>query len=340
MISRNILKADRYLLLDKVRGALCGLAIGDSMGDAARCKKKKKNYGFTTDFNQGASWSTDDTEFALMVVETILQCKGDFTERDVEQMWFKHVIAEDKLDRGGLSEMEACENLKRGLHAPDSGKFNPYNHSDGAAMRSGPIGIFCAGQVGRAKRLAEIDGSISHEREGIWGAQAVACAVAMAMVDAPMEQIFQEVLHIAPENSWFTYKLCRAYEIVEKADSDIADSWMKLHNELNCTDRAAAPEAVPAVFACLKLEHSSFRKGLLLAANYGRDADTIGAATGAILGAKFGASAIPSNWLQKTRYPSGTCLKFAKGIDLFKKADEITDLIISDTYSEENKYAE
>ena len=38
-----------------------------------------RDYGFTTDFNKGASWSTDDTEFALLVAETILEKGGDFT---------------------------------------------------------------------------------------------------------------------------------------------------------------------------------------------------------------------------------------------------------------------
>lgn len=334
MITRKELQGNPEALENKVRGAICGLAIGDSFGDAARALDNQKNYGFTTDFNKGASWSTDDTEFALMVAETVIHFGGDFSEADVEHMWLKHVATEDELKRGGYSEMEACANLRRGLHAPESGRFNPFNHSDGAAMRTGPIGVFCAGQPERAKRLAEIDATISHDRDGIWGAQSVAVAVSLAMIDCPMEQILDTVLETAPEGSWLKYKYERAFAIVEEAKRDIALAWMKLHDELNCTSRAAAPEALPGVFSCLKMEHSSFRSGMLLAANYSRDADTIGAVAGVILGAKFGADAIPDKWIEKTRYPSGTCLKFTKGMDLFETARKLTQLIIKDTFEE------
>ena len=194
MITRQQLVKDRELLTDKAVGALCGLAIGDSLGDAARMPENQRDYGFTTDFNKGASWSTDDTEFALLVAETILEKRGDFTSQDVVEMWLKHVATEDELKRGGVSEVEACNNLRRGIRPPQSGKFNPYHQSDGAAMRSGPIGIYCAGDPEKAVWLAKEDAQVSHYEDGIWGAQAVAAAVAMAMVDASMEEIWNQVL--------------------------------------------------------------------------------------------------------------------------------------------------
>ena len=66
---------------------------------------------------------------------------------------------------------------------------------------------------------------------------------------------------------------------------------------------------------------------MTLAANFGRDADTIGAVCGAILGAKYGVSAIPADWVEKTRYPSGTCLQFTKGIDLIEIGERLAELI-------------
>ena len=69
-------------------------------------------------------------------------------------------------------------------------------------------------------------------------------------------------------------------------------------------------------------------KGVIVASNFGRDADTIGAIAGAILGAKYGAHNIPENWIEKTRFPSGTCLQFTKGIDIKDYAEKITDIIL------------
>ncbi|MCR1842253.1 ADP-ribosylglycohydrolase family protein [Murimonas intestini] len=327
MITRQQLLADRELLTDKATGALCGLAIGDSFGDAARMPENQRDYGFTTDFNKGASWSTDDTEFALLVAETIISRGGDFTSEDVVEMWLKHVATEDELKRGGVSEVEACNNLRRGLRPPLSGKFNPYHQSDGAAMRSGPIGIYCAGDPEKAAHLAETDASVSHYNDGIWGAQAVAAAVSLAMVDASTDEIWDAVLKTAPEGSWFREALLRADRIIKEAKGSIADAWMPLHNELFSTHRSTVAEALPEVFGCLRLESSSFKSGLLLAANFGRDADTIGAVAGAVLGARYGAKSIPERWLEKTRYPSGTCLKFTKGIDIFQYAQRIAELM-------------
>lgn len=327
MRSREELIRDRALARDKAKGSLCGLAIGDSFGDAARKPDFQRDYGITTDFQRGATWSTDDTEFALLTALNLIRTKGSFTSEDVVSLWLAHVATQDELKRGGVSEVEACSNLRKGIRPPDSGRFNPYCMSDGAAMRSGPIGIVCAGDPDRAAYLAEVDARVSHDRDGVWGAQAVAVAVSLAMADASMDEILDAVLRTAPEDSWFRAALERAFAIVDGAGGRIADAWMPLHDQLFSTHRSTVAEALPEVFGCLKLEHSSFKSGLILASNFGRDADTIGAVAGAVLGAKYGAKTIPEHWLAKTRYPSGTCLAFAKGIDLFEYADKLAELI-------------
>lgn len=327
MITREDLIQNKNLALDKAIGSLSGLAIGDSFGDAARGADNQRDYGITTDFNKGASWSTDDTEFALMTAKLLIEHEGNFTSDDVVNMWFKYVATEDELKRGGVSEVEACSNLRRGLRPPQSGMYNAYYMSDGAAMRSGPIGIVCAGDPERAADLAYRDACVSHYREGIWGAQAVAVAVSLAMVDADMEDIMEAIFKIAPPDSWFYETLNRAMNIVKEADGDIANAWMPLHNELFSTHRSTVAEALPEVFGCLMLENKSFKSGLILAGNFGRDADTIGAIAGAVLGAKYGAKNIPDKWKEKTRYPSGTCLSFTKGIDIFEYAEKLAALI-------------
>ena len=75
--------------------------------------------------------------------------------------------------------------------------------------------------------------------------------------------------------------------------------------------------------------HDDFRTGVTCAGNFGRDADTIGAICGAILGAKYGYHTIPPVWAEKPRYPTGTCLLFTKGMDIRAVADQLTDVAIS-----------
>ncbi|WP_085832946.1 ADP-ribosylglycohydrolase family protein [Clostridium merdae] len=327
MITRSELAGNPAKAFDKAYGALSGLAIGDSLGDAARKPENRANYGITTDFNKGASWSTDDTEFALLTAKTLIGCSGNLTSEIVVDAWLEDVAVQDEFKRGGASEIEAANNLRKGIRPPFSGKYNAFHMSDGSAMRIGPVGIICAGDPERASAMAEIDASVSHYRDGIWGAQAVAVAVSLAMVDATMDEIFSAVMKVIPEESWFFRAMNRAFEIVDDANGSIMDAWMPLHDELYTSSWATTAEALPSAFACLRMRNETFREGVVLAANFARDADTIGAVAGAILGAKYGASSIPPHWVEKTRYPTGTCLQFTNGLDIKEMAGELAKLI-------------
>ncbi|ACL69223.1 ADP-ribosylglycohydrolase family protein [Halothermothrix orenii] len=326
MFNINEFKKDDDLKFDRALGAMIGLAIGDSFGDASRTEKNHKRFGITMDFDEGASWSTDDTEFALLTAHTLIEVQGNLTIESVKESWQKYVIPQDELYRGGSSEIEAAVNIKRGINPPESGRFNAYNISDGAAMRVTPIGIVCAGDPEKAARMAEVDACISHWRDGIWGAQAVAAAIAMAMVGASVDEIISAAYKVIPEDSWFKYAFKKALRIVESSNS-IEEAWTPLHTELWSTYKAAVPEAISQAFALFKLSEGDFRKGVIYAGNFGRDADTIGAIVGALNGALNGAEEIPERWKEKTRYPTGTCLAFTEGMDVVKISKKLAELI-------------
>jgi ADP-ribosylglycohydrolase len=327
MLSRSDLINNKELANDKALGAISGLAIGDSFGDASRKQDNQLSYGITTDFNKGASWSTDDTEFSLLTAKILIDCKGNLTSDEVVKGWMENVATQDEFPRGGASEIEAARNLRRGLKPPFSGKYNSYYNSDGAAMRIAPIGIICAGDPKKAAAMAEIDASVSHFREGIWGAQAVAAAVSVAMVDGTIDEIIEAARKVIPEDSWLYYSITKALQIVDDANGEIMDAWMTLHDELWTSYKATVPEAIAEAFGVLKLVNKDFRTGVVIAGNFGRDADTIGAIVGSILGAKYGASQMPERWIEKTRYPSGTCLGFTKGIDIKEVGKKLSELI-------------
>ena len=56
-------------------------------------------------------------------------------------------------------------------------------------------------------------------------------------------------------------------------------------------------ETVPAAFALATLAGGDLRRGVELAANFGRDTDTIASMTGALCGAVGGPDAIPETWI-------------------------------------------
>jgi len=311
---------------NRAAGCLIGLAIGDAFGDAARDPENQFLYGITMDFPEKPTGSTDDTEFALLTAEILLHSQGNPTREDVTEAWKSHVLVQDELTRGGASEREAAANIRRGLLPPESGKFNTYASSDGAAMRSSPAGIVAAGDPNRAAQLAERDAEISHWGDGIWGAQAVAAAVSVAMAGGSTEEIFAAGMQQAPEGSWLAHNFKQAVQIMEKYDHDLDAAWMELHQALRGEYKASVPEAVVSAFSVFLLTKGDFRNGIIYSGNWGRDSDTIGAVVGALAGASVGLGAIPDKWVERVRQPSGTCLQFTADLDIVDVAHRLAEL--------------
>ena len=311
---------------DRAAGCFIGLAVGDALGDAARDPDNQFLYGITLDFPEKPTGSTDDTEFALLTAEILLHSDGNPERNDVVAAWREHVLVEDELQRGGASEREAAANLRRGMLPPQSGQFNSYAVSDGAAMRAAPIGIVAAGDPDRAASIAAIDAEISHHGEGIWGAQAVAAAVAVAMAGGGVEEVFAEGMRRAPEGSWLAHNFKSALSLMNEHNRDLHAVWMPLHQLLRSENKAAVPEAVVSAFAVYLLTGGDFRDGIVYAGNFGRDSDTIGAITGALSGAGCGLGGILEEWVSRVRQPSGTCLGFAADRDIVEVARELASL--------------
>jgi ADP-ribosylglycohydrolase len=326
MRTRNDLMKDKTLLHDRARASLVGHAIGDSFGDIARSPDYHLQYGITMDFSEKPAPGTDDTEFALLAAQTLIKAKGKLTDADVLESWRTHVLPLSELKRGGASEREAAANIRRGVLPPLSGVYNSHYMSDGAAMRVTPIGIACSGDPERAVYLADIEARISHSRDGLWSAQAVAAAVAVAMVGASVDEICQTAINATPKESWIRFTLTKALSISE-ARKTIEDAWKPLHDALWTEYKSVAPEAVASAMAILKLTNGDFKRGIIYSGNFGRDADTISAIVGAISGAMNGMSSIPPVWIDKVRITTGVCLPFTKGMDLFDVATQLADLI-------------
>ena len=326
MITKNELMNDSELLSDRACASLVGHAIGDSFGDIARSPDYHLQYGITMDFSEKPAPGTDDTEFALLTAQTLIKAKGNLTDADVLEAWKTHVLPLSELKRGGASEREAAANIRRNVLPPFSGIYNSHHMSDGAAMRITPIGIACAGDPERAAALAEIDARISHSRDGLWSAQAVAVAVSVAMVNATVDEIFKMAMNVTPKDSWMRFTFEKAWSIIEDKKS-LEDAWKPLHDALWTEYKAVSPEAVVSALSILKLTNGEFKRGIIYSGNFGRDADTISAIVGAISGAMNGMKSIPSAWIDKVRLTTGVCLPFTKGMDLFDVALLLSELV-------------
>ncbi|GLX48179.1 hypothetical protein Shyhy01_11290 [Streptomyces hygroscopicus subsp. hygroscopicus] len=305
----------------RARGALLGLAVGDALGAPAENLKPSeirarwgRITGYVTDRPQG----TDDTEYALFSGLLLARHGSALTPAHAEAAWHEWIAdrAEGTFRGAGFSERGTLENLRRGLAAPISAQHR-HAWSDGLAMRAAPFGVFAAGRPGEAARLVAIDGSVSHEGEGIYGGQAVAAGVAAAMAGAPVPVVIAAALAVIPDDSWTARSLRRAVAVAHRGERAVRSAvviggypWTDL-----------APEAVALAFGAYATADGDFREAVLTAVNMGRDADTTAAVAGALSGATQGAQAIPADWANAIGPARGRCLPSMAGRHVLEVAE-------------------
>ncbi|MFG2962557.1 ADP-ribosylglycohydrolase family protein [Streptomyces sp. NPDC048288] len=308
-------------LHDRARGALLGLAVGDALGAPAENMKPSEiraRWGRITGYVTDTPAGTDDTEYAIFSGLLLARHGSALTPAHVEAAWHEWIAdrAEGPFKGAGFSERGTLENLRRGLAAPISAQHR-HAWSDGLAMRAAPFGVFAAGRPAEAARLVAVDGSVSHEGEGIYGGQAVAAGVAAAMAGAPPTSVVAAALAVIPDDSWTARSLRRAVSVAHRGERAVRSAvviggypWTDL-----------APEAVALAFGAYAAADGDFRDAVLTAVNMGRDADTTAAVAGALAGATLGAAAIPEEWGAAIGPVCGSCLPSMAGHHVLDVAD-------------------
>ncbi|KOV77082.1 MULTISPECIES: ADP-ribosylglycohydrolase family protein [unclassified Streptomyces] len=312
-------------LRERARGALLGLAVGDALGAPAenlRPSEIRARWGRITGYVSEQPSGTDDTEYAIFSGLLLARHGSALTPEHVEAAWHEWIAdrAEGPFRGAGFSERGTLENLRRGLAAPISAQHR-HAWSDGLAMRAAPFGVFAAGRPAEAARLVAIDGSVSHEGEGIYGGQAVAAGVAAAMTGAAVPVVIASALAVIPDDSWTARSLRRAVAVAHRGERAVRSAvviggypWTDL-----------APEAVALAFGAYAAADGDFREAVLTAVNMGRDADTTAAVAGALSGATQGLSAIPPHWSAAIGPARGRCLPSIAGHHVL----EIAELLVT-----------
>jgi len=318
-------------LKDKARGCLLGLAVGDALGSPTEGKTPSEifsKWGRVTDFLSEDQTGSDDTEYALFNAKLLLEQKGELTSKLIADAWRKEIISDKNAYKGaGFSEIIAIHNLQKGLEPPATG-MHAHSWSDGLAMRVAPFGIVSAGNHNMASHLAKIDGCISHSGEGIFAGQAVAAAIASAMMEDSLQKIFDDSLSVIPTDSW-THSAITNGIIIGKEQNNVWSSLELLHNKIACeyyhwTD--VAPEAAGLAFGLVAASNGNFEEAVLGAVNIGRDTDTIAAIAGAVCGALNGESSIPKKWRDRISVARGICINSVKDINILFMADKLAML--------------
>jgi len=311
--------------IDRSIAAMAALGIGDAAGDLGRDDAVRQRYGILTKLLPEGK-STDDTEFTVLSARALLDCEGPFTSAAVAGAWRRLVLADGGAkDRGGVPLYGALWNLSQGIEPPLSGQDNVLNNDDGAAMRAVPFGIASYGSPEIAAGLAAVDAAVSHDRDGIWAAQAIAASISRALFGASPEEAITAGMQYIPEDSWLGRRMQKMLNLLQTSEENLFTVYEALHEQFWGPRHSSAPEAIPQVYALYKLSGGDFYKAFLLSANFGRDADTICALTLSLCAAGTGTGAIPEGWIEQVRKPAGVCLPFAAGEDMVTLGEELAN---------------
>lgn len=315
---------------DAISGCLVGLAIGDALGQPTEGWSPQAvaaKWGYLTGFVGEAALS-DDTEYTLFSAQVLLEHGYALTADDVAAAWLRDIVPLPGPFRGaGFSEMAAIENLRRGLRPPASGQHY-HAWSDGFAMRVAPFAAVYPGNPEAACRLATEDGVVSHSGEGLYGGLAVTAGISVALEGASPADIERAALEAVPGDSWTARALLQASDIAKTTPSARAAIY-PIHDALAVTTYPwtdLAPEAVALAFGLLRAGRGDFEETLLAAVNLGRDADTVAAIVGALLGAGLGYEKLPETWRSVACDASGRCLPSVRGLSLRATAAELAAL--------------
>ncbi|CAM3711546.1 ADP-ribosylglycohydrolase family protein [Kibdelosporangium persicum] len=298
-------------------GAFYGLALGDALGMPTQSMSRariKDRYGSITGLvdaapdqpiapGMPAGSVTDDTEQAVLVAKLLVEGRGRIDPHAFAgalRAWEADMIARGSRDLLGPSTKRALELLDAGLDPQQAGVTGATN---GAAMRVTPVGI--ANPVGDRLLDAVAQASmVTHNTSlGIAAASAIAAAISASLDGADLGAALDEAERAADQGAR-RGKWVPGGEIGPRIRW--ARQWVRGMSRDNVADAVAevigtsvaAQESVVAAIALVEvLEHDA----LTVAAQIGGDTDTVGAMTGAILGAQHGLAGLPADQVGKVR---------------------------------------
>lgn len=279
-------------MTDRVRGCLVGLAVGDALGAAAEFLKEhqvEKAFGMLDEYQDSPEFDagefTDDTSMALAMAEAIIDAGAVDLEAIAEA--FIRWMRSDGRGIGGLT-YQALRLIEKGSSPGEAG-LKAWEASDrtaagnGAVMRCAPVALFDWREPDKLIEDSILTSRITHyDPRCCWSCVAVNSAIGAVLRD---EDPFATAMEAISG---------KCHEL-EYALQDSQVSGLELM-ALDRSDMGYTILTTQAAFTALR-EFDSFERGIVEVVHKGGDADTNAAVAGALLGAKYGLSAIPEKWV-------------------------------------------
>jgi len=283
-------------LIDRYKGALIGLAVGDALGTTLEFSLPGTFTPITNmvgggPFNLEAGKWTDDTSMALCMAVSLTQ-KECFDPED--QMlrycnWHRH---------GYYSSLDHCFDIGNATYNalskfertkdPFAGSTDPRSAGNGSLMRLAPTPMFFYPDYEEMIHHADLSSKTTHAApQAVAACRYFAYLLALAFDGESKETILKD---------YSTHPLMET-----GMDDLILDIVKGSYKEFSPPRIAGTGYVVRTLEAVLwAFYHSNtFEEGALKVVNLGDDADTTGAIYGQLAGAYYGFENIPTKWREK-----------------------------------------
>ena len=275
--------------LDRAKGALVGLALGDALGTTLEFAVRDTNPPVTDLVGGGpfrlvaGAW-TDDTSMALCLADSLLE-RGRLDAHDLMERFLRWYEAGHNSVTGECFDIgNATAGALRSFRAtgePLSGSTHPQSAGNGSLMRLSPVAIRWWHDRSKATAAAQLQSRTTHGAP-----QAVeACAL--------YTELLIEAIAGAPKE---TVLRARDWSGDAQIAQVAAGSWRAKERDA-ISSSGYVLHTLEAALWCVG-RSKSIEDALILAANLADDADTVAAVTGQLAGALWGMSGAPARWLE------------------------------------------
>ena len=272
-------------------GAFVGLAIGDALGAPVEFRRRGMftpvtgmRAGGTFGLPSGA-W-TDDTAMALCLADSLLH-NPEFDVVDLLERFCDWMLTGTNTSTGksigiGQNTLRTLGNYRR-TGETTAIKGGKRSDGNGAIMRLAAVPCMHWQNVEKARSIAIAQSQCTHHSPLSEGCCDLMTFILCQLISG---KIWEQILPYPNKNNWLEeVSLLSSCNWRDKSEEEVQSTGYVIHT-------------LEAALWCVDTTNS-FQDAVLRAVNLGEDADTVGAVTGQIAGARYGIESIPDEWLSE-----------------------------------------
>jgi ADP-ribosyl-[dinitrogen reductase] hydrolase len=295
------LNAEQELVRDRYRGALLGLAVGDTLGTTVEFSPPG-TFSPVTDMIGGGPFDlkpgewTDDTSMALCLAESLIEKRGFDAKDQMDRYcrWYEqgYLSSNGRCFDIGNTVRSALDRYRR-TGNPFSGSESPDTAGNGSLMRLAPVPLFFLQDPEQAIHYAGESSRTTHgTRAAVDACRYFAALIIGALYGREKSELLSLCFFPGKELDYW-----QKNPLDPKIAAIAAGSFKTKEPQAIKGTGYVVESLEAALWAFHRSE--SFREGAPLAVNLGNDADTTGAIYGQLAGAFYGAERIPAEWRAK-----------------------------------------